>query len=213
MEAPRAQVLEGLGPSHTVQFYEDSDYLCRTVAEFISIGLKANQPALVVTSPPRSACVRAHLSDLGRNAGELQAAGRLMVLDAEETLATFMDGRMPVREFFHKGVGRLVERLQNENGGAPVRAYGDMVDLLWQSGKPEAAIRVEDLWTELAAKAPLALLCGYSMSHFAGTAQRGRLQDVCSRHTHVIPTERYMAVDGEAPGGHPSATARAGARS
>jgi len=197
MASTRAEVLQNLGPTHAVQFYENGEYLCRVVADFIRVGLDAHQPALLIASSAHAACARAFLSELGHHAGELQAARRLVILDAEEMLSGFMDDRMPVREEFHRTVGQVVDRLQREHAGVTIRAYGEMVDLLCQGGKHDAAVRVEDLWTELAAKYSLSLLCGYSMSHFARQDQRSQLQSVCSRHAHVIPTERYMEVETE----------------
>ncbi len=73
-----------------------------------------------------------------------------------------------------------------------------MVDILWKGGNPEGAIRLEDLWNELAAINALSLLCGYSMANFAGDTHGGHFQEICARHAHVLPTERFMEVQGEA---------------
>jgi hypothetical protein len=67
-----------------------------------------------------------------------------------------------------------------------IRAYGEMVDVLWKDGKPDAAIRLEMLWNRLAAKYGFALLCGYAMGSFY--KQTKRFEDVCRQHAHIVPT-------------------------
>jgi hypothetical protein len=62
-----------------------------------------------------------------------------------------------------------------------------MVDILWQQGQTDAAIRLEILWSSFATRFRLALLCGYAMgTFFQHVAQ---LQDICSRHTHIFGPE------------------------
>ena len=62
-----------------------------------------------------------------------------------------------------------------------------MVDILWQQGHTDAAIRLEVLWNKLATRFGLALLCGYAMGSACKPAQ---LHDICSHHTHIFGPER-----------------------
>jgi hypothetical protein len=43
-----------------------------------------------------------------------------------------------------------------------VRIYGEIVDVLWSSGRENAALSLEILWHQLVARRKCALLCGYS---------------------------------------------------
>ena len=58
-----------------------------------------------------------------------------------------------------------------------------MVDLLWQDGQQQAAIQLEMLWNQLAAREDFALLCGYAMGTFYKTAT---LDAVRAQHTHIV---------------------------
>jgi hypothetical protein len=58
-----------------------------------------------------------------------------------------------------------------------------MVDVLWQRGKREAAIRLEVLWNELAQIESFSLLCGYAFGHFYKEAS---VDDICGQYSHVI---------------------------
>jgi signal transduction histidine kinase len=82
--------------------------------------------------------------------------------------------------------------------GSAVRAFGEMVDLLWKDGNTEGAIRLEELWNGFAAHHRFSLLCAYSMGNFVGTAHAGQFQAICHAHTHVLPTERYTGADEDA---------------
>jgi KaiC/GvpD/RAD55 family RecA-like ATPase len=171
---------------HAVQFYENENSLYTTVAGFLSQGLVDGQPAIMIaTASHREAIleyVRGRLVDV-----ELaQGAGDIVLLDAQETLSRFMVDGMPHPEAFQASVGRLVDDMVNTRSGhTMIRAYGEMVDVLWKEGKEDAAIRLEMLWNHLAQKYGFALLCGYAMGHFY--KQTTRFEEVCRQHAHVVP--------------------------
>ncbi len=110
--------------------------------------------------------------------------GDLIILDAEATLDLFMADNEPDPHLFEDNVGRLVEQAMNGRPRLVLRAYGEMVDVLWKQGRSEAAIKLEILWNKLAGKYNFALLCGYAMGSFY--KQTKQLEDVIAQHTHVI---------------------------
>jgi hypothetical protein len=72
-----------------------------------------------------------------------------------------------------------------------VRAYGEMVDVLWQGGRRDAAIRLEEFWNNLAQLQTFSLLCAYHMDNLDADSYRGPLDCVCKVHTHVISARDY----------------------
>ncbi|HJQ39278.1 MAG TPA: ATP-binding protein [Thermoanaerobaculia bacterium] len=176
---------------HAVQFYERDDFLCDRVAHFVAEGLGAGEPALIIATDDHRGAVLAQLRGRGCD------LGRVTFFDARETLEKFMSGAMPDEQKFYAIIGDAVSR--RANGGGRIRAYGEMVDLLWRDGKPDAAIRLEELWNGLANHHDFSLLCAYPMSNFLREADAGAFQDICATHSHVIPTEAYTgAMDDEA---------------
>jgi PAS domain S-box-containing protein len=179
------------GIEHAVQFYEKDDFLCDRVAHFIAEGLGAGEPALIIATNDHRSAVLSQLSGRGCD------LERVTFFDARETLEKFMSGAMPDEQKFYAIIGGAVS--QRANGGGRIRAYGEMVDLLWRDGKPDAAIRLEELWNGLASHHAFSLLCAYPMSSFLREADAGAFQDICATHSHVIPTEAYTgATDDEA---------------
>ena len=57
---------------------------------------------------------------------------------------------------------------QAAQNGRRVRAFGEMVALLWSEGNQAAAIRLEELWNELALSQTFCLFCAYSMDSLGG---------------------------------------------
>jgi signal transduction histidine kinase len=69
-----------------------------------------------------------------------------------------------------------------------------MVDLLWRDGNADGAIRMEELWNELASEHRFSLLCAYAMGPVDADGRGFRA--ICEQHAHVIPAERYSPADG-----------------
>ena len=169
---------------HAVQFYENDNSLFVTVAHFLAEGLVGRQPAIVIATPAHRAAIEEHLCGRLIDCVAAKREGDLLMLDAEETLGLFMVNGQPDRDMFEANVGRMIEQALAGRSRVTVRAYGEMVDVLWKRGQSEAAINLEILWNRLAAKYDFALLCGYAMgSFYKQTKQRA---DVIALHSHVV---------------------------
>jgi signal transduction histidine kinase len=72
-----------------------------------------------------------------------------------------------------------------------------MVALLWQEGRGDAAIRLEQLWNELSQHQSFDLLCGYPLSEFNREEHRESFGKICVEHSAVIPAESFSAVADE----------------
>ncbi len=184
---------------HTVQFYDDDGFLCDTVAQYLAAGLEADEKLVVIATAPHRDGMRERLGARGYDVDRAEADGQLAWLDARDVLARFMVNDEPDRELFHATVGAALLGRPGGPAHARIRAYGEMVDLLWKDGKPAAAIRLEELWNELADAHPLSLLCAYAMGRFGDETDAKKFHDMCARHTHVLPAESYMSLeDGDA---------------
>jgi hypothetical protein len=88
--------------------------------------------------------------------------------------------------------GLMTDFLKGRADRTVVRAYGEMVDVLWKEGRSRAAIRLEMLWNALAMRSGVALLCGYAMANFY--RQTHLFEEVCRQHTHhMMPGETPLA--------------------
>ena len=62
---------------------------------------------------------------------------------------------------------------------------------LWRAGNSQAAVRLEELWNELAETHPFSLLCAYVMGNFHRASHQADIEQICGAHTHVRPAESY----------------------
>ena len=171
---------------HTVKFYESENGLFHTVGEFLSQGLTDGHPCIVIATDSHAVGIIDDLSDRMIDVARATGRGQLLVLSAEETLSTFMRDGSPDPELFRRNVGETVAGMvHGHEGDTTVYAFGEMVDVLWRQGSQDAAIRLELLWNELAARVGFSLLCAYSMRSFYDHAENvDRISDL---HTHVLP--------------------------
>jgi len=175
-----------------VQFYDDESFLATVVSEFLAAGVKQEQPLVVIaTSPHRRAFVE-KLRSAGVDTASLARSGRFVLLDARETLATFMVDSLPDPVAFRTALGDVIERSLSDSGTKKLRAYGEMVDVLWKDGNTEGAIQLEALWNDLANHYDFALLCAYSMGNFCRSTDAEAFRAVCEQHSHVAPTESLL---------------------
>jgi hypothetical protein len=168
---------------HAVRFYESANALAQMVSEFLADGIVKDHPAIVVATPAHRAAILRELMKRDVDVVQLQLSGDLLLLDAAETLATFMIGGRPHAAMFKTVMCDAIARVCGDRTDCRVRVYGEMVDVLWQKGQQDAAIRLEILWNDLADTHAFSLLCGYAMGHFLKDA---RMDDVCAQHTHVV---------------------------
>ena len=174
---------------HAVRFYENEQSLYRIVADFIGDGLVAGQPAVIIATPVHGSEIARELQALACDVGQLRTSGQLLMLDAHETLATFMKDGNPDPVAFRHTVGGALRRAAEGRPQATVRAYGEMVDCLWKAEQVDAAIRLEMLWNQLASTNAFSLLCGYCMGNFY---KHGAYENICAHHTHVLSGDGQM---------------------
>jgi MEDS: MEthanogen/methylotroph, DcmR Sensory domain len=174
---------------HAVQVYDDVSELARSFATFVAAGFRNGEPAIALaTAEHREAFVR-ELAQRGWDPAELERNGMLLFADAEETLDRFMRGEAPSADRFRRVIGALVDEAAARYPGRTIRAFGEMVDVLWRRGQREGAIALEELWNELAKTRSFALLCGYHLDVFEPGVQRDALPEVLRMHSHTRTVE------------------------
>jgi PAS domain S-box-containing protein len=183
---------------HSVQFYESETFLGEAVADFVAAGLLAAEPALVIATETHRLAFVAALAKRSLNLRDLEETGQLTLLDAAETLQFFMVGDEPDEGLFREHIGGVVRSLRERWDNRPLRAYGEMVDVLWGAGHPNAALQLEALWNQLALHEEFSLLCGYALDNFQSAADSQPFHSVCSIHSHVVPAESFSKLSADA---------------
>lgn len=178
-------VLPGGGGAHFVQFYESEEFLYDVVATFIAEGLPHREPVVVIATEEHRRGFAERLKAKGFG------VEGVTFLDARTVMSTYMNGGVPDEQRFMTAIGGVLEEAGAGAAHGRVRAYGEMVDLLWRDGNPEAAIRVEELWNDIGTLYPFTLLCAYPMGNFYKESDARLFDHVCTAHGRVFPTERH----------------------
>ncbi|MBV8993614.1 MAG: MEDS domain-containing protein [Pseudonocardiales bacterium] len=185
-EPPRDDLTTLGGCSHVLGFYETAAFLAGSVRDFLAPGLRAGDAAIVVANASHRTLFGRALEKAGIDVRAAQRSGRYIALDASETLSTFMVTCMPDVARFSATVEKVIYRAAA--GTRNVRIYGEMVAVLWDQGNVAAAIELERLWNDLAARHPFSLFCAYPLHAFDTDADTEQFQQVCTQHSAVIPT-------------------------
>jgi signal transduction histidine kinase len=197
--APLANWTNHQNPAHVVQFYGDDGFLLDELSRFIGTALGAGDAALVIATKEHRDGLARRLKMWGLDTNCAVATGRYVALDAAETLAEFMLDGWPDAVRFAEIAGELIEKVRAGSGseGRRVAAFGEMVALLWMEGKADAAIRLEELWNNLARTHAFSLRCAYPMSSFCREEHGDVLLKICAEHSAVLPGESYTALASE----------------
>ena len=181
---------------HAVQFYERESYLLDSVSDQIGSALSAASAGILIATPQHREGVARRLTARGLDVVGAGAEGRYMALDARDTLGRFLVDGWPDAARFDDAIGKLIAKTRERV--PQVHAFGEMVALLWAEGSRDAALRLEELWTELRTRQPFSLLCAYPIEAFHDTSHAKPFSDMTTIHTSVIPAESYTALQGDA---------------
>ncbi len=194
---PYQSIGVGTQRTHAVQFYEDDPFLIASVGSYLATGLATGQRVLAVATAAHGVSLRGHLEECGFDVERAMVRGQLTIVNAHELLATFMVDQLPDGTRFRHEMHRIFHGISAQPGQRAIRVFGEMVDVLCAAGNVEGAIRLEELWNELARSESFSLLCAYSMTRFHDGAHTEQMASICGAHAHVIPTERFTQVDGD----------------
>jgi hypothetical protein len=171
---------------HAVHVYADDFAIGRELIRFIEDGLTLGQSVVVAANSEHRACIDAWRSDHP----SISHNEFLLVLDAVETLQTFMVKDSPDPVLFDATIGATVKRAAH--GGRTVRVFGEMVALLWADGNVTGALALETLWNDMASDRDFFLMCAYPEA-LLGAAPLQSVNAMCHRHSdlsllgHLVP--------------------------
>src|SRR6266481_2116627 len=182
--------------THTVQFYEEDSFLLDSLTKLIGTTLIAGDVAFVVATPAHREGLANRLKALGLDLEVSARLGTYCAFDAAETLSGFMVHGVLNTNLFHSFVEYILSSIRPTAEGERPRVvfFGEMVALLCADGNIDAALKLEQLWNDLARSQSFQLYCAYPMKVFDQESHSQAFLKICAEHTHVIPTEDYTAL-------------------
>jgi anti-sigma regulatory factor (Ser/Thr protein kinase) len=166
-----------------VCFYEREPDLAQAVLEFFGAA-RSDEVFLIIATQDHRDSFESVFRASGIDIDAFRADGRYVSVDAEELLSKSHTADGIDSNAFKEATRDLVSDANKQ--GRTIRAYGEMVALLWEAGNVLAAIELESLWNELISELSLSLLCAYPTATIADSAHGEALQHVCDLHTALV---------------------------
>ena len=178
--------------NHVLQIYEDDQVFLDSLEGFVSSGFEAGESVIVIATTAHLIALDNQLKSHNFDTDALIAANQYIPLNAEEALTRFMVVGWPDRNLFMDWVNELLIRARTN--GRQVRAFGEMVAILWAQGYSGATVQLEQLWNEFCDTQAFCLFCAYPKSGFTEDANTS-IRNICSAHSTMI--ERSEVNTGE----------------
>lgn len=185
--------------SHSVQFYEGHSAFVDTLSEYVASGLRSGGSLVIVVTEAHRVGLTTRLRNIEIDFETAVLEDRCIVLDAERTLSEFMWEGWPDRTRLMSAVDPILRRAKAsaERGCGSMFVCGEMVALLWAENNYEAALYLENLWSEIQRIYQFDLHCAYPMSCFSNAEHEARFGKVCQLHDRVVPAESYTSLDND----------------
>jgi len=168
---------------HVVQIYENNEAFLDLLEDFVLNGIKADESVIVIATAEHLKELNKRLKAESLDLEYLNSQNQYIPLDADEALSKFMINGWPDRELFMAMVTDLLYRAKTNS--RKVRAFGEMVAILWAKGYSGATVRLEYLWNKFAETEAFTLFCAYPQSGFTQNAIASVIH-ICGAHSKMI---------------------------
>jgi len=168
---------------HVVQIYENDNAFLDLLADFIVEGVNTKECVIVIATKIHQEELDKRLILAGYEPSTLVSSGQLISIDAEEALTKFMVNDWPDENLFNQLITELITRAKGNGPG--IRAFGEMVAILWAKGQVGATVRLEHLWNKFCTNEAFCLFCAYPQSGFTQDASES-IMHICSAHSRMI---------------------------
>jgi hypothetical protein len=168
---------------HLVQIYHDDAVFLYSLEGFVGGGLRSGDGVLLIATPAHLKALEDRLKERGRDVENAHLQDQYIALDAEDTLSKFIVKGWPDEKLFKELVTNLIVRARGK--GRRVRAFGEMVAVLWARGHNGATVRLEHLWHQLCQEQGFSLFCAYPNIGFTQDLSAS-MKEICAAHSRVI---------------------------
>lgn len=170
---------------HSVQIYEDDEVFFSALSSFVAEGIKTGDGVIVIVTRDHLKILESRLAALAISVADAKKSGQFIPCDADEVLKEFLVEGWPDRELFESTVNNLLEKARGNQKQRRVRAFGELVALMWAKGYNGATVNLEHLWHSLCQSKDFSLFCAYPKAGFTEQAAES-IRTICEVHTRVI---------------------------
>jgi DNA-binding NarL/FixJ family response regulator len=172
---------------HEGGFYANEASLLNAWTQAAEAALGAGHTVIILTSDSRRCAMQQRLQTRGVDLDGAIREKRYVALDPSDVLSQFMVDNWPDDMLFQNAVGPiLVDALRASTSRRPgVLVCGECAPTLLREGKDEAAVRVEQLWDQVAHAHAVDTLCSYLVDFPLLEKQERLFRRINAVHTEV----------------------------
>lgn len=178
---------------HLVQIYNNDEVLLNSLEGFVASGFRSGDSVIVIADLKHLQELDKRLLSSGFKTTALHSMDIYIPVNAKEALSKFMINDWPDDRLFTQLVTDLMARARGRHG-RKVRAYGEMVSVLWSRGNQGAAIRLENLWNKFAETEEFCLFCAYPKEGFKGYHGTA-VEHICAAHSKLIAGDKKSTTE------------------
>jgi hypothetical protein len=169
--------------NHIVRICRNITGQAEILTSYIKEGLLNNEGVIVIARPSLRKIVLSKLDALGFDSQLIKNQGQVRFFDAEFLLSNILIDGVIEEQAFRNLVEIPIQTTQSKFG--KIRAFGEMVDILWQRDLQDMATQLEDLWEDLCAKQNLNFLCTYLLDNLDPNDYDSALEKIYKHHTYL----------------------------
>jgi hypothetical protein len=173
---------------HVLQIYENDATFMESLEGFVRAGFEAGESVVAIATKEHLRTLERRLDAAGLDVRGLKAADRYLALDAEEFLTRFMVNGWPDEAKFKEEIRAVLARARR--GNSRVRAFGEMVAVLWAQGHHGATVNLEHLWHRICEEDGLPLYCAYPRIGMTDDLSSS-VEAVREAHTRIVPDRLF----------------------
>lgn len=169
---------------HVLQIYENDEVFLDALTGFVGGGINSNDACIVIATPAHLSALASRLISYGISIKSLIEDHRYIPFDAEKLLSQFMVNGWPNEAAFNLTISSLLARARGKTK-RNIRAFGEMVALLWAQGNIGATVNLEHLWNKFAENESFCMFCAYPKIGFTGQLSDS-IEHICLAHSKMI---------------------------
>lgn len=168
---------------HVVQVYDNDVIFIDTLTGFVESAIRSHESAIVIATNAHLSALEAKLEKCGHSIEALISDNKFIPVSAEDMLHDLLINDKPDEYKFNEAISGLLKhaKLNLKN----VRAFGEMVAILWAEGKKDATLQLEHLWNKLCIQDSFCRYCAYPKELFPKN-EADAVKTVCDCHSKVI---------------------------
>ena len=168
---------------HLVQIYDNDQIFLNTLEGFAGTGILAGETVIIIATASHIASLNKRLLKHGFDIDHLRAINQYVTLDVKDILSKVLVDDWLDENLFNKFIINLIDH--GKEGNRKVRAFGELVAVLWEKGHCGVTVQMENLWHRLYHKLQFTLYCAYPKTGFTQSAKNS-IDIICKTHSKII---------------------------